>query len=1065
MNTLRQAVDEWNETGGTVPETTIYLFRFLYLLTKTRGYKTIVKFMTHEVTDLEPVFEFLSRLDPVTTHLWEVRYICLIWLSLICMIPFDLKKVDSGIQSKDSLVIKMINQCKLYLASTGKERDGAGLLVARLLSRQDLSGEYLKPFLQWTKDRLGSKIDVFEITGILASLCYTYQLVPRAVLLPSLDDIIIPLLTMEFFNDHESNSLIRKLRTKLTQRVGLCYLKPKLAKWRYQRGNRSLKQNLEDADTIMSSSQTLKDGEGGEDDEDDDVPENLETIIEILLNGLRDKDTIVRWSAAKGMGRITQRLPQELAEDVVGSILELFGENTFINKEQALDLSAVSDSTWHGASLAIAELARRGLLLPDRLRETIPWITRGLKFDLKRGSHSIGAHVRDACCYVCWAFARAYAPHILEPFVQEIAHTLVVVSVFDREINVRRASSAAFQENVGRQGIFPHGIEIIQKADYFSVGNRNNAFLNIAIEIAEHTEYRYELIHHLITITAKHWDKPMRILASKTLAKMVPLDPSFFLDKVLPYLIPNAMNTNMQISHGALLAISEIALSLWETEVPEIRSQYQKMHPVLASIISKIPPKSLTTFGSEHVREAACHLITCLSTSQVDPSVSLKDWKKCVAGSLIRKEQNVQEYAVYSFGAIAKMYGVDRKEIEFALSSIKVNNIMIHGRRSYGLALGTIFYDQDRYKPYLHDVLVQLCKATQYQTDPQANDAKAKENAVLGLTNILKNLGAHLKSAITHDEFILITNTLQSCIADYSTDERGDVGSWVRIAAMNLLDHLLPTVSKLDKVYVTDQPYLDRETTTAFIGAIIKQSVERIDRLRSCAGNVLCNIVFSDVCTDFAGRDLLQQLIRKDLTWTVPSDLYPVMVHILQIPEYRVELLTGIIASAGGLTESLVRHSSQCLIDYMDSLPVDSTVDPSLESLFNTLLDIAMKYEKQDRVTVPLMDVIGLLYESGTLIKIENKAPHMKLFTIIRKENFKCKNVPKLLSSIKVYVGLMSIPSQVRVKSLQQMFVYLVHPFPRIRVQVADQLFNQLSIDDEEEDVAEAINIITGTDW
>ena len=70
---------------------------------------------------------------------------------------------------------------------------------------------------------------------------------------------------------------------------------------------------------------------------------------------------------------------------------------------------------------------------------------------MKRGSHSIGAHVRDAACYVCWSFARAYAPSVLESFVGNIAKNLVVVSVFDREINVRRASSAAFQENVGRQ--------------------------------------------------------------------------------------------------------------------------------------------------------------------------------------------------------------------------------------------------------------------------------------------------------------------------------------------------------------------------------------------------------------------------------------------------------------------------------------------------------------------------------------------------------------------------------------------------------------------------------------
>jgi hypothetical protein len=207
-----------------------------------------------------------------------------------------------------------------------------------------------------------------------------YQLAPRTVLLPTLDDTIVPLLTMQFFEVYANNSLVRKLRTKLTQRVGLCYLKPKIASWRYQRGNRSLRQNLEG---IVSSGGGLVSAKPfgnineNEDEDNEDISENLEVIIEILLNGLRDKDTIVRWSAAKGIGRITQRLPQQLAEDVVGSLLELFEENTLKSKVGgALDLSAVSDHTWHGASLAVAELARRGLLLPNRLEETIPWIIR-----------------------------------------------------------------------------------------------------------------------------------------------------------------------------------------------------------------------------------------------------------------------------------------------------------------------------------------------------------------------------------------------------------------------------------------------------------------------------------------------------------------------------------------------------------------------------------------------------------------------------------------------------------------------------------------------------------------
>lgn len=62
-----------------------------------------------------------------------------------------------------------------------------------------------------------------------------------------------------------------------------------------------------------------------EDEEEDyDIPDQIETIIELLLAGLKDRDTVIRWSAAKGLGRITNRLPLNLAEDVIKFILELY---------------------------------------------------------------------------------------------------------------------------------------------------------------------------------------------------------------------------------------------------------------------------------------------------------------------------------------------------------------------------------------------------------------------------------------------------------------------------------------------------------------------------------------------------------------------------------------------------------------------------------------------------------------------------------------------------------------------------------------------------------------------
>ena len=59
---------------------------------------------------------------------------------------------------------------------------------------------------------------------------------------------------------------------------------------------------------------------------------------------------------------------------MVSSLLELFMDGT-------------ADAAWHGGCLALAELARRGLLLPSRLSQLSPLICRALCFDVRRGPH------------------------------------------------------------------------------------------------------------------------------------------------------------------------------------------------------------------------------------------------------------------------------------------------------------------------------------------------------------------------------------------------------------------------------------------------------------------------------------------------------------------------------------------------------------------------------------------------------------------------------------------------------------------------------------------------------
>lgn len=64
-----------------------------------------------------------------------------------------------------------------------------------------------------------------------------------------------------------------------------------MAVWRYDRGTRSLEQNLS---SVKPKTIEIKNELNGDDDDDDDIPSLLEDIIQELIEGLKDTDIIVR---------------------------------------------------------------------------------------------------------------------------------------------------------------------------------------------------------------------------------------------------------------------------------------------------------------------------------------------------------------------------------------------------------------------------------------------------------------------------------------------------------------------------------------------------------------------------------------------------------------------------------------------------------------------------------------------------------------------------------------------------------------------------------------------------
>jgi hypothetical protein len=369
------------------------------------------------------------------------------------------------------------------------------------MSRIDLKTTVLPKFFQQLYDYLSETKksgDNIKLLGTLKCIANIYKYGKREDLLPYTLPTLQSLIEQDLLVSTQL-SLVRKFHIKIVQRVGTTFFKSKIAKWRYERGSRVLMNIINNQESLNGKKNSTDASNQDQEENDEKIPNEIEEIIEQLLFGLKDRDTIVRWSSAKGIGRITNRLPRDMAEDVLTSVIDLF---TFVE----------NDSAWHGGCLAIAELGRRGLLLPQQLPTVVPIILKALVFDKKLGNYSLGKNVRDAACYVCWAFARAFEPQILLPYVNRIAGSLLIVTVFDREVNCRRAASAAFQENVGRQGQFPHGIDILTKCDYYAVGQMQNCYLNLSSYIASFEEYKIQIIDHLLEHKFNHWDQSVREL-------------------------------------------------------------------------------------------------------------------------------------------------------------------------------------------------------------------------------------------------------------------------------------------------------------------------------------------------------------------------------------------------------------------------------------------------------------------------------------------------------------------------------------------------------------------------
>ncbi|TRM60520.1 armadillo-type protein [Schizophyllum amplum] len=1028
------------------------LAALVYAYVKFRGYKTITRFFPHEVPDLAIAMDYMTR-DGSPTHdaaQWALRYVVLLWLSLICMIPFDLAQFDEDNQiGRTSSALEALG--KQHLGRAGLEREGAAVLLARLYMRRDMLQRF-SIFLDWSMHAVQNPDDVFTSLGALNVICEVVKSGPEEPLRKAAPQ----LLALADAAPLTSNMVLRKYRTKLVARVALRLLPPRS----HRKGTQ-----------LGAQAQAATD-DGLLAEPDIDVPEEVETALEQLFASLQDKDTVVRWSAAKGVARIAERLPRDFAEQILETVLGHFSIHS-VASASLYDVPTVAEGTWHGACLTCAEMARRGLVSAEKLPELIGWLDKALYFDLRKGAHSVGSNVRDAAAYVLWALARAHDAALLAPHALALARSLVTVAVYDREISIRRAASAAFQEYVGRTGLFPHGIDVLSKTDFYAVSVRKNAFLVAAPETAVHPEYRVFLFNHVLDVTLRHWDASMRQLGSESLRLLCLLD----LDVLGPQAVEKSSKLLQGIDttdiHGGLLALAEVAGAYRQRlDGPDLEV---RLHDIF-SRLALVKTTTLTSPRNELVTAEACRLMAAtltLSEVQANDKGAVPHWRKVVEDGLRHRSTTVQEEAASAFAALSGL--VDCTDTVKRLIK-ELRSGSLSARPSVGRMLGVLRYDlHGNALPKAVECLLECVDAK----SPAKFHVEARKTCYEAIPRLLNTVVGHMPEHLTPKDVGALIRALLRGLEDYTMDERGDVGSWIRIVSIQGLAAVASMFLGRSELLPS---YMPAETFHEAIAGILKQGVERLDNVRDEAGVCARSLLeLEPPAGDYAieGGEMMRTLFLQGelVPWSDGSVLFPKAARLLCVARYRKQVLSGIILSVGSRSESITRPMGEALAGYAATLPVSSTEDEqaySLPDLLQDVLDHGQANFTSNLVFVPVLQTFNVLVGSEKLqdalsTKGECTVKLSAVRSVATKNISRLKNVQRIQESMKIVVNLLALTfiadPQEYMSCVEALQSFLSHDFPHVRTATAEymcQVLPGVDLQGREEAVEE---ILLETEW
>lgn len=1023
MDCIQSTYDGENGDAGVLA----YVSRCLWKLSSVRGYKTIVRCLPCDVYYVEPLFRFLHGAHTVQRQVpWECDYCVLMWSYHLTLVPFQFDVIDSSIDMDSSggdscrMVDCIIDVCKERLQSASAVRDMAAVCLGRLLTRPDMT-TVLLDLGAWGEEILGSpKMDdhrytQFIVPGIMLTMATVFKLgKPGDQAVTSLAmRFVVRAAKMIHAIEYERNQLARTLCMKIIQRGALlCILQ----------------------DDVCQDSENIQ--------------EVLEVSIDALLSGMGDPDTVVRWSSAKGIARIAAKLEVDFADQIIASIIEMMRS------------VVASENTWHGGCLAIAELTRRNLIATSHISDLLPIIQEGLTYEVRRGFSSVGTNVRDAASYVCWALARTQTKNAMSVAFQDLAPVLMASACYDREINCRRAAAAAFQECVGRLGDIPHGIDILTVADFFTVSLRKNAFIQVAPQVASFPGFHSVFAHHLLEKKLTHWEKSLRELAAEALAALVPIDVCFHKNVSMQHLIEQSSSKVLENRHGAVCALGCILPELFARGNEDAWLDRESQHLVAGIIPMLIQAGVLKGVGGEVMRSALCRLVWSMSQVRIPlQAEQISCMYSFCRENISHTSEGIQREAAKALSGIIDVYvsqssnPIDPSTILDEFIHDLHPDLHYGARRGAALAFGKFPSWIIARRPAILDALLE---SMEIEDNRPVNDVEARVYGIQSIPHVLHSITGDAEEEIQ----VLLERTIDSLLGameDYSSDNRGDIGSWVReAAACTGLDILC--------MYPPRQYGLGLlQKSRLLVCKVARLTLERIGRVRQNAGKHLQRCL-GEFSNDLDLGILLQKVSTISEDELLDGKAFSRVINCCtsKDPIMMNEIVLGATYAIGGLDISLQEFTAEHLVAYLDT-----TNEETNKAFKDAILTAWQRNLRSARLSIPFIQTADILLSRTSCIRdqdfVDTAIGHIETVACGSGDVAKLCKTAELLGTITAEDAY----SQTAISLLIRL---MGKKYPNVRKYAAEQLYTAMLVWDEDDipdhiQAEEARVILEETPW